>query len=134
MLIKLFSIFISSVILSQSFNIHVNDILKLNDMIEHLEFHEEEYGDDLFTFFSKHYGVQKQEHHNNNHPEKHNQLPFNHQCQLDISTAFVLQKMKFTIIKYAQKTYASSLFFYQDSNSLFEKSNLFQPPKKALFI
>ncbi|MGA1226809.1 MAG: hypothetical protein ACO3VF_06130 [Tamlana sp.] len=40
----------------QSFNLNIEDISKLNALIEHASYHKEMYGDNFFQFLSEHYG------------------------------------------------------------------------------
>lgn len=129
MVTKIFSIFISSLILVQSFNIQLNDILKLNELIEHAQFHKSKYGDGIFTFFSKHYGELKENHNKNHQEEDHKQLPFGHNSSFDTLTAFVLHKVIFKIEGSKQIIFKSSIFFYQEMYSFFEKVEIFQPPQ-----
>ena len=98
MLVKLSSISLAIFILAQSFNLHSGDMLKLGALLAHLEFHQEEYGDDLFTFISKHYGDKKSSH--DKEPkdnEDHQRLPFNHNRCLDSGQIFVInfEKLSF---------------------------------------
>lgn len=75
---KLIAFILSSVIFIQSMNIHISDIVNLGELINHAQFHQEEYGDDLFEFFAKHYGELKAEHEKQNPYEhqEHEKLPF----------------------------------------------------------
>ena len=38
------------------------DVVKLTNLLEHIELHKSTYGDDIFSFVSKHYGDKMQEH------------------------------------------------------------------------
>jgi len=128
---KFFSLFISSLILAQSFNIHISDILKLDELMEHAQFHKEEYGDTIFTFLSKHYGEMKTNHTNNDQEEDHKQLPFNHDYNFGFLTAFVMNKVKYSIEETKEIIYPTSNFFYQETYSSFVEYDIFQPPKQA---
>lgn len=125
---KLFSILLSSIILIQSFNIHFNDFCKLNELVEHIQYHADNYGDDIFTFFSKHYGELREKHNENHQKEDHNQLPFDHDYSINHVTVYILQKIKITQIS---KIYTSkkSKFFYQENYSSLDETDIFQPPK-----
>jgi len=126
---KLFSIFFSSFILVQSFNIHLNDIFKLNELVEHVQFHEEKYGDNIFVFLSKHYGELREKHENNSQEDDHRQLPFGHNCSFDSLTAFDLHKIKYMIDQTHRTISRTTIFYYQESYSSFEKPKIFQPPQ-----
>lgn len=131
MTVKLISFFISSLILAQSFNIHVNDILKFDELLEHAQFHKEKYGDNIFTFLSKHYGEMKKNHNRNNQEDDHRQLPFNNDHNFGFLTAFVLSKVKYTIEETREIIYPTSNFYYQETYSSFLEYDIFQPPKQA---
>ncbi len=75
---KLIGFIISTILLVQSMNFHLSDIAKLGDLVEHAQFHQKEYGDDMFAFFAKHYGELKAEHEKQNPYEHkdHENLPF----------------------------------------------------------
>lgn len=130
---KLFAISLSALMLVQSFNIGAADILQIDELIEHAQFHKQEYGDNFFVFLSKHYGELKAEHSKNHQEEQkdHEQLPF--QCQSHVTNiiAFIPQ----------QSTTSSNDIVILDSmefnfhyfnfySSLYEKE-LLQPPKQA---
>jgi len=127
---KFFSIFISGLILFQSFNIHLGDLLRLEELIEHVEFHEDKYGDDLFVFLSKHYGDLKQSHKEQHKKEKkdHSHPPINHDCSSQIQTSFVVNSISFTMVR-LQIIKTTTIFLYQDIFSTFEKQKIFQPPQ-----
>ena len=127
---KLFSIFISSIILVQSFNIHFGDVLKLEELMEHAKFHEDKYGDDFLVFLSKHYGDLKQSHKKQHKKEEkdHSHPPINHDCSTQLQTSFVINISSFTIENLPiVKTVTN--FQYQDDSSTFEKQKIFQPPQ-----
>ena len=69
---------LSSLILLQSLNIHLNDLVEIDALIEHYGYHNKTYGDTFLEFVSKHYGELKTEH-NQKHQEEqsdHEKLPF----------------------------------------------------------
>lgn len=127
---KLFSIIFASLILFQSFNIGFDDISKLNTLLEHAYFHEEQYGDSFFEFLAGHYGDDFKSH-SNEHKE-HENLPFKHDhqtCQHTPST-FMINSITIELKEYVFVE-ASKTFFYKESYSLVEKHSVFQPPKLA---
>ena len=89
---KLSAILLSSLILIQSINFSFDDVLQLDELIEHAQFHKQEYGDNFVVFLSKHYGELKAEH-NEKHQEEqkdHEKLPFQCQSHVLTTTAYVL--------------------------------------------
>ena len=46
---KLFAISLSALMLIQSFNIGTDDILQFDELLEHAQFHKQEYGDGFFV-------------------------------------------------------------------------------------
>ena len=127
---KLIAISLSFMILVQSAGIGVNDILQIDGLIEHAQFHKQEHGDNFFVFLSKHYGELKAEHTKNHHEEQqdHEQLPF--QCQghtLSIVAYFDFENYTINTIEITDS--AESNFYYVSSFSTLHKKGLLQPPK-----
>ncbi|PTM09856.1 MAG: hypothetical protein DA407_04900 [Bacteroidetes bacterium] len=127
---KLFSILFANLILFQSFNIGFDDVSKLNTLLEHASFHQEQYGDSFLEFLSEHYG-EAFESHSNEHKE-HEDLPFKKDQQTchHSPTIFLTQSMVSEHLDFAFVDVLKT-FFYKDSYSLFEKPSVFQPPKLA---
>ena len=130
---KLFAISLSALLLIQSFNIGTDDLLQLDELIEHAQFHKQEYGDNFFVFLSKHYGELKAEHSKNHQEEQrdHEQLPF--QCQGHTATviAFLSQNLQ----SYSNDieildTTESNFHYLNLYHSLLDKE-LLQPPNQA---
>lgn len=133
-MVKLVSITAAFLILIQSFNICISDLVDLTDLIEHARFHSEKYGDSFFVFLSKHYG-ELEEDHNKQHTEEkkdHEKLPFQHQSHMALLSAFVVKDLQAYQIKPADDIVTSAAnFFYQASYSNFEQEGPFQPPRAA---
>lgn len=132
-MLKLTSIAVSLLILVQSFNIHFSDIVELDELIEHAQFHAEEYGDNFLVFISKHYGELKAEHnkkHQEEH-EEHEQLPFQHQCQTALHSAFVLNQEADYPLEIHLVLDLDSNYFYQVSYYSLAQEGLFQPPQQT---
>jgi hypothetical protein len=133
-MIKIVSIFISFLILLQSLNINLDEYAQIDELIGHVFYHAEEYGDDIFVFVSKHYGELKDDHDNNNDKEneRHEQLPFNHQCSPNFISVYILETAPLAVLRIDEISVKTN-FLYQEINSFFEKSNVFQPPQIAYF-
>ncbi|WP_431133281.1 hypothetical protein [Psychroserpens mesophilus] len=130
---KLFAILLSSLILLQSLRIEYNDIIQIDDLIEHAQFHKAEYGDNFFVFISKHYGELKDDHSKNHQEEEkdHDQLPFQCHDHIVTITAFVIQKCFLEIESVELLELKDSRFHYQSTLSTLHKKSLLQPPKLA---
>lgn len=129
-MIKLLSILISILVLVQSFNIQIGDVLKLDELLEHAEMHKNKYNDNFLVFLSKHYGDLKQSHTQQHQEEEknHSQLPINHECSSQITTSFIINMISFDID--IPHTVESSInYCYSDIFSSFEKQKIFQPPR-----
>lgn len=130
---KFISIVVSSLILFQSFNIHINDLVELDELIEHAQFHAEEYGDSFWVFLSKHYGELKAEH-NQKHKEEqkdHEELPFQNHCYSLSLSAFVINDPALHTSHVEIIGLDSKNFHYADSYSPLLGDGLFQPPRYA---
>ena len=130
---KLFAISTSLLILFQSFNIHIDDIIELDELFEHAQFHAEEHGDNFFVFISKHYGELKAEHSKKHQEEQeeHEQLPFQNQCQTALLSAFVLNQTADYPVEIDLTLDCDSNYFYQASYHSLTQEGLFQPPRHA---
>ena len=130
-MVKLFSIALSFTILFQSIGITMNDLVQIDDFIEHAQFHNKEYGDNLLAFISKHYGELKASHqkHHQEEKEEHQKLPFQ-SCSHVISTSVLdlitndteLKSLDFYDVK-------KHHFFYKSSSSSPHLQGLLQPPR-----
>lgn len=130
---KLYTLILSFAILLQSCGLGLSDVLLVGELYEHAQFHKEQYGDDFFTFLSKHYGALKMEH-NQQHQEEqedHNQLPFNHHNCSDISAIAIFELGAFKDdLKFPEfSEYSETNFHYQLSISSLHSFGLFQPPQ-----
>ncbi|EGV42216.1 hypothetical protein BZARG_494 [Bizionia argentinensis JUB59] len=127
---KLVSIAFSFLILFQSVNISFEDFARFGVLLEHAEYHQEQYGDSFFEFLAEHYG--DAEFHPASEHKEHEELPFkeHHNTCVHSATVFTLTVQDYQIA-YPSFIEIPFNFFYQDSISLFEKPAVFQPPKHA---
>lgn len=129
-MIKTIAILLSNLILIQSLNINLESFAKLNVLLEHAQFHQENYGDSFFEFLYEHYG-DKDLLKANNHDE-HEDLPFKESSQ---SFNHHISVFDFKIDVFELKNNIvlnlKPNFFYKDSYSFFEKPTVFQPPKHS---
>jgi hypothetical protein len=128
-MIKIISFSIASMILIQSFNIHVLDVLKLKNLIEHIEFHKSTYGDNVFAFVAKHYGYQKLKHEKKDEKGDHQQLPFHHNTCFDSVVFYVFDMNRYQLKDLDHSDAELSTFFFQSVYSFMENTDIFQPPQ-----
>ena len=128
---KLFSILISSLILLQSFGIHSDDIVQFDELLEHAQFHSEQYGDNVIVFLSKHYGELKADHQKQHQEERedHEKLPFNHHSHITTVTAFVATPFSSGLNQLEILDFKSATFFYQAPSSSLHSEGILQPPR-----
>jgi hypothetical protein len=132
MAVKLVSILASFLILIQSFNICISDLIDLSELIEHAKFHSEKYGDNFFVFISKHYGELEADHTKKHQEEKqeHEELPFQHQAHMNLFSAFVIKDLPaFHINLIDEMATSAANYFYQASYLNHEQEGPFQPPR-----
>ena len=116
----------------QSFGVHYDDIVQLDELIEHAQFHSEQYGDNVIVFLSKHYGELKADHQRDHQEEKkdHEKLPFNHSGASHISVADVFinsYKSELNVLEFSD--YTASNFYYQAPSSSLHSQGILQPPR-----
>ena len=127
---KLIAFTYSFLILIQSFNIGLEDLSKLNALLDHAEYHKVMYGDNFYQFLAEHYGDAKDNHENEH--EEHKGLPFKdaqHICS-HFSTPFINPNIVFNFT-YQEFIEIPFNFYYEETFTDFEKSSVFQPPKQA---
>jgi hypothetical protein len=128
---KLFSILLSSLIMLQSFGVHYDDIVQLDELIEHAQFHSDQYGDNMIVFLSKHYGELKADHQRDHQEEKkdHEKLPFNHSASHTcVADVFInTYKSELNVIEFSD--YKSANFYYQAPSSSLHTQGILQPPR-----
>ncbi|SNY94943.1 hypothetical protein SAMN06265377_0604 [Flagellimonas pacifica] len=128
---KLFSIILSFLVLLQSFGLHFDDLVQIDEFVEHAQFHSEQYGDNVIVFISKHYGKLKADHQKEHQEEEqeHEELPFQHQSHTSCLTDFAINTYisEFKAPEFAEFSVAT--FYYQASTSSLHSKGLFQPPR-----
>lgn len=127
---KILALTYSFLILIQSFNINLDDISKINALIDHAQFHKEMYGDSFFDFLAEHYGEARDDHESDH--KEHKDLPFkdNHHMCTHINLSFISPNISFKISN-EDFIEIPFNFFYKESFTSFEKPSVFQPPKHA---
>lgn len=130
---KLIAIILSGFVLIQSFHIGAEDILQIDELIEHAQFHKQEYGDNFFVFVSKHYGELKVEHSKNHQEEQkdHEQLPFQCQGHSTVIIASLPFKNCNSVNAVEVVNTSESNFYYLNLYSSLHEKELLQPPRQA---
>lgn len=125
------SILLSFWVFFQTVGFELNDIVQLDLLVEHIEYHSKNHGDDFFTFFLKHYGSSSVEHHKNNKEEKsqHDNLPFQHLSCNHLTPEVILVILKFLFLETLVESNSSLSSFYKNLYSFLEKLSIFHPPK-----
>lgn len=116
----------------QSFGVHYDDIIQLDELIEHAQFHSEQYGDNVIVFLSKHYGELKADHQRDHQEEKkdHEKLPFNHSGTSHNSVAdVIINSYKSELNELEFSDYTASNFYYQAPSSSLHSESILQPPR-----
>ena len=130
---KLFSILLSSVILLQSFGMHIDDLVQIDEFIEHAQFHSEQYGDNVLVFISKHYGELKAAHDKEHQEEKkeHDQLPFQHHSHTISVMDFAINTtiLEQNVVDFLE--HRTFNFHYQAPFSSLHSEGILQPPRLA---
>ncbi|GGG40545.1 hypothetical protein GCM10011414_07560 [Croceivirga lutea] len=130
---RLITILLTTVILLQSINIQINDLIEIDELIEHYTFHNKAYGDSFVEFVSKHYGELKTEHSQKHKEEQsdHEKLPFQHTGYAFSTLDFVVSSgFPFHSLMEASIT-KEAYFHYQISYSFDLTYGLLQPPKNS---
>lgn len=124
---RITAILLAGLFLSQTFSYAFEEILKLDEFIEHAQMHSKEYGDSFFTFISKHYGEQKREH-SNDHQE-HENLPLNHHSTFHLLVMFIDSREVDVINSLGQKSTVTKNTHYLEYMPELLSTDIFQPPK-----
>ena len=130
---KLLSILLSSVILLQSFGLHVDDLVQIDEFIEHAQFHNEEYGDNVLVFISKHYGEMKAAHNQEHQEERedHEQLPFQQHSNTLSVMDFTLNNALSEFQGIDIVEFRTFCFYYQAPFSSLHSDGILQPPRHS---
>lgn len=131
---KLLTCILSIMLLGQSFKISFGDFLHIEDLLDHYEYHQVKFGDDVYSFLNKHYGELKQQHNIEHQEERedHEKLPFEHQhtC-VHTAIAYFNSIELIPEPKSVPVDQTTASFDYRDFYSFAVASSIFQPPKNA---
>ncbi|MBT8179418.1 MAG: hypothetical protein KJO94_01170 [Eudoraea sp.] len=132
-MVRIPSILLAFLVLLQSSFWDMQDIYRIDSLVEHARFHSENYGDNFLLFISKHYGDLQQEHENEHQEEQsqHEELPFQHQSCVPLLADLACFSNSFTPIKSLAVTDAVLNFRYLENYASISKFDIFQPPRAA---
>lgn len=125
---KIISIILTLLILSQSSEVTVVDVLKVKNLYEHVKFHQEQYGDTVLEFLTEHYGDGDVDHKNDH--RDHDNLPFKHSSKT-CSHNILLFAIDFSHQELKIDSFLDSNlnFFYKETTSVYELNAILQPPQ-----
>lgn len=118
----------SILILMQSANVGLDELSKFDALVQHAQFHKEQYGDSFFEFLAEHYGSKTHKHQHDG--QSHENLPFKHHDSSHFHT-FLAENLEFGFKSNPETYFHKPVFFYKEPSSIFEKTPVFQPPKLA---
>lgn len=130
-MLKACAILIAMLILVQGVSFNFGDLVQLDELLEHAQFHKEEYGDNFLVFLSKHYGELQTEH-NEKHQEEHEheKLPLNHNSSFHaIISPFIINHQLIADLTLDFSLQNKNNFYYALSKSALFTSGVFEPPR-----
>jgi len=123
--------YLTFLILFQGVFIKTDILFEINELVEDYQLHKAKYGDNLTTFFSKHFGdlkeAHKEQHQQDHKKHKHPANDFNNNIQVD----YAFYNLKTALQKNIEIINNQSNSFYLNGFSTFEKPTIFQPPRLA---
>lgn len=132
-MLRISSMLLSVLMLLQSLHITFTDLVQLDELLEHAQYHKQQFGDNFITFLSKHYGTEKEAHSQEHQEERpqHEQLPFQQLAHLSGAHLFIMRKPGFEFAWVPESPGNSPIFYYQPMRSSPFQSGVFQPPRRA---
>ena len=128
---KFFSILLSGLIFVQSFNISLMDLSKLQTMIDHLDYHQDNFDESFGDFIAIHYSSDQILHDDDHeHHNEHEELPFKNDLQTTQNSFnyFIFNKMSIDF-DVCLEIEVPLNFHYKESYSQYEKPPILQPPR-----
>lgn len=123
------SISLSFLLLLQTVNFGATEVLRMGDLLQHVQLHSDVYGDSFTSFLNKHYGSLKDDHLASH--EGHDKLPFNHTSRIKTTlSVFIFHSRQVLEIPAPVITPQSAEFSYTNTYTSLIDQDIFQPPKK----
>lgn len=127
-MLKMIALLLSQLILLQSSNLCVHDFSKIQTLIEHAQFHKENYGDSFIEFVLEHYSESDDE--NIVHHSDHENLPFKQDINhSNFQLIYLSISPTIEIAQIPTLSVNKVVFFYQEPSTNSVLKSLFQPPK-----
>ena len=126
------AILLAFLVLLQSTFWDMQDITRIDTLLEHARYHAEEYGDGFFVFLSKHYGDLQQDH-EREHQEhsEHEDLPFHHQSFVPVLAHLAGLSQSLLPLKSWSLADSNGNYHYLDNYASIAKFDIFQPPRQV---
>jgi hypothetical protein len=112
----------------QSLNIYLTDLLHIDDLVEHAQFHEEELGDNWVSFYMMHFGSESKSHLEDKHQEKHEKLPKHTHLNLSVIPVFVPTSSPELLVNDLFQIEKNTAYAYVEMIPKFLGNDIFQPP------
>lgn len=121
---------LASLILFQGVFMNTDILFEIDEMLIDYQFHKTKYGDNTYTFLSKHFGNLK-ESHKKEHQKEHEQHkhPIHDQSANTLKIDYTFQNYQFILENEVELILKSTTFHYKNLFSSFEKPTIFQPPR-----
>lgn len=123
--IMAFLVFIQSLGMEQ-------ELLRMNELITHAQYHKQNMGDSFWEFLEKHYADDQATHENQHQDQKeaHHNLPFHgeHAHGHVVVGAFVNQTNYSVVKPLMPETTEKTSFFYLNRYDLLKEAVIFKPP------
>ena len=125
------SIMLSALVLLQGLNVQMKDVLEVDALFRHLEYHLSSEGDDFYSFLEKHYGSQKfdHEHKGQSDDQNHEKLPFKDKAHQNSNNVVMVLTSNTSRDLVASTISSRSNFYHEDNYSYLQQKDFFQPPR-----
>lgn len=130
-MLKACAIQLAFLILIQGVSLNFGDLVQLDELLEHAQFHKETYGDNFFVFLSKHYGELQTEHNEKHKDEhEHEKLPLNHNSGIHaLISPFIINHQLIDDLALDFTPENKNNFYYAFSKSTLFTLGVFEPPR-----
>lgn len=123
---KFVTYLLCSLMLCQVFQLDLSQFSKFKNLVEHYQFHQEEFGDDFWSFVDLHYGKQQNQHESEH--DDHEHLPVN-DCHHFCHHSIYLSSNTYEIPILSANISSEVDINHSDNFSFLAISEVFQPPK-----